>query len=217
MYTFTNLTEFPELPKKNKCFTFLKNMCSITRKDMFFVTFENCKFQKLNLESYGIYECSIDNCQIVEPLIINCNFLIIKNSNIKLSEHIKVKRLSIQCLEYTFDSKIEVISFIIKDSIIKGINNINFRYCSVHLDHNEKLLDMIINGDLFKDKHTHYDLCVSSRYKDKMYNFIYNYADYNIFGGCGGIYFDVLRDRFKKIKLIKAVEALQKKLKNGTH
>ena len=201
-YKLIDLTEFPEIPDKKP----------------FVVTFKNCNFQKLNLESYNIGTCYFENCQIVEPLIINCNYLIIKNSNIKLSEHIKVDNLWIQCPEYTFDSKIEVISFIISDSIIKGIHNIDYKECRIYIENiNENLLNMIINEDLFKDKHTHYDLCVSSRYKDKMYNFIYSYLDYNITGDCGLVCFDTLRNSFKKIKLIKAVEALQKKLKNGIY
>ena len=200
-YTYKNLTEFPNVPKKN---------------GETYLNFVNCNFQKVNLEHYGLVSCTFDNCQIVEPLIINCYCLLIKKSDIKLSEHVKVEVLSIQHSNFTIIQKINVEFFIIYNSTIKDIHNIDYNECKIYIENNnDDLLNMIINGDLFKDKHTHYDLSVSSRYKDKVYNFIYNYADYNIFGHCDEIFFSVLRNECKKIKLIKAIEALQKKLKNG--
>lgn len=199
-YTFTDLTEFQEIPDK----------------DPIFVTFKNCNFQKLNLESYKFYWCTFENCHIVEPLTIECHCLTIKNSDIKLSEHIKVELLSIQYSNFTIRQKIKVTKFVIKDSTIKDIHNVNYTSCKIYMEINEELLNMIINGDLIKDKHTCYELYVSYLFIYKIYNFIYNYLDYNITGYCGLVFFDTLRNEYRKIRLIKAVEALQNKFKFKT-
>lgn len=195
-YTFTDLTEFSEIPDKNPVF----------------VIFGNCNFQRLNLESYKIGMCYFINCQIIEPLTINCYCLSIENSNIKLSEHVKIDTLIVKCPEFVFEYKIKVKRFSISNSTIKGIHNIKYSYFIVKIGDNESLLNMIIKEDLLKDKNIHYELIVTPKHVDVLYDFIYHPSNYNITGYCGLDSFDVLRNKYRKIKFIKAVEALQKKI-----
>lgn len=174
-------------------------------------TFEgDCYLQFVNLTEFpDLSKITINNKYTYNLRFENCKFHIVKPIPFP------IYYFSLINSEITFDIQTSIPYLIISDSIVNGIDNIICNLYDIFVYKNNVLLENLRKGLYFKNKDIRYNLLIENNNGYNKYNFLYDYLDYNI----GGVFFydnvKKLIHNYKKIKLIKSIEALQKKLRNG--